>query len=188
MTPLQAARSRRRMLVGIMVALAIVAAACAGGDGSANDGAVSPGESDRGAESALPAVPLTPFDGGAVVTLNDFLGDKPLVVNFWAEWCPSCVAEMTAAFKPVQERLGDRVTFLGVNVQDVRPRAIELLDETGVEWISLENEDGSLHTELGGLAMPFTVFIAADGEIVDRHNGPLNESALFDRIEEKLLQ
>ena len=35
--------------------------------------------------------------------------------------------------------------------------------------------------------MPFTVFIAPDGEIVDRHNGPLSEQLLLDRIEEKLL-
>ncbi len=79
------------------------------------------------------------------------------------------------------------MTFIGVNVQDVRERAEKLLRDTGVEWISLENQDGSLHTELGGLAMPFTVFISADGEIVDRHNGPLNESMLVDRINEKLL-
>jgi cytochrome c biogenesis protein CcmG/thiol:disulfide interchange protein DsbE len=171
----------RSRLAGLLAAAALVVAVCNGGGG--HDDATS-----GAAVAALPDVPLIPFDGGPVVTLNDFVGDKPIVVNFWAEWCPSCVAEMSAAFKPVQERLGDRVTFLGINMQDVRERAIDLLDETGVQWISLENEDGSLHTELGGLAMPFTVFITPEGEIVERHNGPLNESALLDRIQEKLLR
>ena len=126
------------------------------------------------------------FDDGATTTLNEYVG-TPLVVNFWASWCPSCVAEMSAAFKPVQERLGDAVTFVGVNIQDERSKALKLLDETGVQWISVENEDGSLWVELGGLSMPFTVFISADGEVVDEHNGPLNESLLLDRIEKKLL-
>ncbi len=136
--------------------------------------------------AALPAIALDSFAGGPAVTLNDLVG-KPMVVNFWAAWCPSCVAEMSAAFRPAQEQLGDSVTFVGVNIQDDRDQALELLEETRVEWISVENQDGSLWTELGGLAMPFTVFISGDGQIVDRHNGPLDESLLLDRIEEKLL-
>ncbi len=35
--------------------------------------------------------------------------------------------------------------------------------------------------------MPFTVFISADGEIVEEHNGPLTEGQLMDMIEELLL-
>ena len=157
----------------------MVAAAC-GGSGSDDRASSEPGA------AALPAIALQTFDGSPAVTLDDFLG-KPLVVNFWAAWCPSCVAEMSSAFRPVQEQLGDSVTFLGINIQDDRAKAIRLLEETGVRWISLENQDGSLWSELGGLAMPFTVFIAANGEIVDKHNGPLSESLLRDRIENKLL-
>jgi hypothetical protein len=35
--------------------------------------------------------------------------------------------------------------------------------------------------------MPFTVFIAANGEVVERHNGPLTEQQLLDKIDEVLL-
>ena len=174
---------RRRSLAAVVVAFGLVAAACGGGG---HDDSAGPNPQDPGSVGVLPAIALENFDGGATVTLNDFTG-KPLVVNFWASWCPSCVAEMSAAFRPAQDQLGDAVTFVGVNIQDSRNKALKLLDETGVQWISVENEDGSLWVELGGLAMPFTVFISADGEVVDKHNGPLNESLLLKRIGEKLL-
>jgi thiol-disulfide isomerase/thioredoxin len=178
-----------RNLLGVAAVLALVAAACGGGASDAADepdGTNGVVATTAAPASVLPAIALESFEDGSSVTLNDFLG-KPLVVNFWASWCPSCVAEMSAAFKPAQELLGDSVTFIGVNIQDDRDKALRLLDETGVQWVSVENGDGSLWAALDGLAMPFTVFIDADGEIVDKHNGPLNESQLVDRITEKLL-
>ena len=165
--------------MGAGLLFALIAGACNGGGGGEGD--------DPATANALPDIVLASFDGSPSTTLNDYVG-KPLVVNFWAEWCPSCVAEMSRAFKPAQEQLGDEVTFLGVNIQDKREKAVELLRQTGVGWVSVENQDGSLYTELGGIgAMPFTVFISADGEIVDRHSGPLNERLLTERIHELLL-
>ena len=129
-----------------------------------------------------PTTPFTMFDG-APATLADFSG-KPLVVNFWASWCPSCVAEMSAAFRPVEEELGDEITFLGMNIQDQRALAEGLLAETGVDWVSAEDAAGELYLALGGIAMPFTVFIDAAGGIVDKHNGPLTADQLRDAIAE----
>ncbi len=175
-----------RALVAVVLAFGLVAAACGGSGGNGDAVSGTPAADGAAVIDTLPDIVLVNFDDGATTTLNDYVG-KPLVVNFWASWCPSCIAEMSRAFKPVQEQLGDTVTFVGVNIQDSRDKAVELLAETGVQWVSVENEDGSLWAELGGLAMPFTVFISADGEIADKHNGPLNESLLMDRIEEKLL-
>ncbi len=66
------------------------------------------------------------FDG-STATLADYEG-RPVVVNFWASWCPSCIAEMSAALKPAQEQFGDRVAFLGLNLQDERGEALRLVD------------------------------------------------------------
>ena len=55
-----------------------------------------------------------------------------------------------------------------------------------MQWISAEDPRGELYSELGGLGMPFTVFITADGEVVERHNGPLSEQQLRDKIAEEL--
>jgi cytochrome c biogenesis protein CcmG, thiol:disulfide interchange protein DsbE len=184
-TPTNSAPHRRLrlgLLGGLMlvVAVAIVASITLAGGSEGGDQQAAPPVGD-------PA-PTVEFDGfdGAVVTLADYTG-RPLVVNFWASWCPSCVAEMSAAFRPVQQSLGDRVDFLGVNLQDERSRALALVEETGVLFDLAEDRTGELYTALEGLGMPFTVFIDAGGSIVHRHNGPVSERQLSDLVEEMLL-
>jgi cytochrome c biogenesis protein CcdA/thiol-disulfide isomerase/thioredoxin len=132
----------------------------------------------------VPTQPVTTFDG-AQVSLADY-GGRPTVVNFWASWCPSCVAELSAAIVPAQERFGDRVDFVGVNLQDEQDEALDLVADTGVQFDLVEDVDGELYREFGAIAMPFTAFISADGEVVADHNGALSESALTERITEVL--
>jgi cytochrome c biogenesis protein CcmG/thiol:disulfide interchange protein DsbE len=162
-------------LAGSILALTLVAAACSGG-------------SETSAGRQGDPIPDTTFEtfAGETITLAAYEG-RPLVVNFWASWCPSCVAEMSAAFLPAQEGLGDQVAFLGMNIQDERTKALELVAETGVLFDLAEDPTGALYTTLGGLGMPFTIFISDDGQILDVHNGPLTEGQLVDRITEVLL-
>jgi thiol-disulfide isomerase/thioredoxin len=180
---------RPRSLAAAVIAFGLIAAACSGGGSDSNDvtaGEVLPGETSAVVLSGPLTATYNTFEG-EVASISDFL-DKPVVVNFWAAWCPSCVAEMSSAFKPVIAQLGDRVNFIGFNTSDRRSRALDLLEETGVEWINIEDPDGAAYIDLGGFgAMPMTLFISADGEIVDTHHGPLNESLLLSRIEGTLL-
>ena len=172
-----------RRITGGLAALTLVAVACGGGakseDTTTNAAAVTP---TSVAGDPAPSRAFELFDGSPA-TLADFKG-QPVVLNFWASWCPSCVAEMSAAFRPVQERIGAEVTFLGMNIQDDRGLADSLLEETGIDWVNAVDPVGELYLDLGGLAMPFTVFIDAAGNILDAHNGPLNKRQLADRISE----
>ena len=174
-------------IAGAVAALALVAAACSSGDDTTAEPAPTSTASVEQPASTGPQVPTTGFQTfeGTSATLADFRG-QPVVLNFWASWCPSCVAEMSAAFRPVEEELGEGITFLGMNIQDQRALALELLAETGVEWVNAEDPAGTLYTELGGLGMPFTVVISAEGQILDTHNGPLNERQLRSLITETI--
>jgi cytochrome c biogenesis protein CcmG/thiol:disulfide interchange protein DsbE len=185
-TPIEPSPHRRispglRSGLILVAAVAIVASiTLAGGLGGSDQTAAGPPIGEP-----APTVEFARFDGSPA-TLADYTG-RPLVVNFWASWCPSCVAEMSAAFRPVQQSLGDRVDFLGVNLQDQRSRALALVEETGVLFDLAEDQSGELYTALEGLGMPFTVFVDANGSIIHRHNGPVSESQLADLIEEMLL-
>ena len=167
------------------VALAIVAAACGGGD--TTDETAQAADTTRTVAPSGDPAPTRSFQlfDGSEATFADFQG-TPVVLNFWASWCPSCVAEMSAAFRPVQASLGEEVAFLGMNIQDERALAEQLLAETGVEWVSAEDPDGELYIDLGGLGMPFTVYIDAAGNIIHEHNGPLDERLLREQITEHL--
>jgi thiol-disulfide isomerase/thioredoxin len=130
--------------------------------------------------ATAPVSEFAMFDG-TTATFADYEG-RPLVVNFWASWCPSCVAEMAAAFRPAQQSLGDEVAFLGLNIQDDRADAVRLVEETGVLFDLGDDPLGDLYLEFGGIGMPFTIFIDAQGRIVEQHNGPLTENQLLDMI------
>ena len=180
------ARRRGTRIIAASVA-ALVLASAAGvvvlrdvlGGSDPDTGAVATAVAPRGPRAPSLAFPL--FDG-STATFAAYEG-TPLVVNFWASWCPSCVAELSAAIRPVQQYAGDYVGFLGVNLQDSRTEALRLIDETGVQF-DLAEDDGALYQELQGIGMPFTVFISAAGEVVDKHNGPLTRGQLEDKIHE----
>ncbi len=189
-------RSSRRTTVRIGTAMAVlIIAVVAFGAGtlrSGSDATAMPSDEINGGESTTapdgdpaPSTAVARFDG-TDVTFGDYAG-TPVVVNFWASWCPSCVAELSAAIRPSQDRFGDQVAFVGVNLQDDRDTARELVEQTGVAFELLEDPDGTLYTEFGALGMPFTAIISADGIVLDTHNGPLTENQLNDKITELLI-
>jgi len=167
---------RAERLAAFGLALSIVLAACTGPGAPASSGTPSAASSVAGNSAFV-------YFDGSLGTLGDYEG-TPLVVNFWASWCPSCISEMRSAFLPVQERLGDDIAFLGLNLQDDRDSAVAMVEETGVLFDLAEDPDGDVYVQLGGIGMPYTVFIDETGRIVDSHNGPLDEVQLETRIME----
>lgn len=180
-----AGRVSRRGVVaalGTAAAVAGVAFLAAGPLTGSDARPVASGTAVAAPGPAAPGATFALFDG-TMSSLADYRG-RPLVVNFWASWCPSCIAELSAAIAPVQEQFGDDVAWLGVNLQDERGAALELVEETGVEFDLADDPDGDLYLDFGGFSMPFTAFISADGVIVEEHNGPLTR----DQLEELILE
>jgi cytochrome c biogenesis protein CcmG, thiol:disulfide interchange protein DsbE len=52
---------------------------------------------------------------GSVVDLAQWIGRRPVVVQFWATWCPTC-AQLQPRMEAAQARYGDRVEFVAVAV------------------------------------------------------------------------
>jgi thiol-disulfide isomerase/thioredoxin len=127
------------------------------------------------------------FFDGETVRLSEF-SDQPVVLNFWASWCPACVSEMPA-FGEVDRRLDGQVEFIGVNTQEVdQEAALELAETTNVDYRLARDPNGAIFNEFGGISMPTTVFIAADGSVAKVHSGVIpTEEELVDVIEEELL-
>jgi cytochrome c biogenesis protein CcmG/thiol:disulfide interchange protein DsbE len=122
-----------------------------------------------------PDVSFQLFDG-TQVALADFRG-QPLVLNFWASWCPACVAEMPS-FQAVHAAIGNEVVFLGLDVQDTREAADAFVQQSGVDYLLGDDPDGAVLAAFDGIAMPTTVFIDEAGNVIGRHSGAIFEEDL----------
>lgn len=124
---------------------------------------------------------------GSVGFLSDFRG-KPVVLNFWASWCASCIAELPD-FQAVSERFADEVVFIGVNVEETdRVAADALIAETGVTYRLADDPDGEIFQSFAGIGMPTTVFVDVDGAVVNVHSGVVFAEDLQTMMEQHLLR
>lgn len=191
-TPIDlSARSWAFRLLAVVVIIALAAVGC--GSGGANTARLDDGRIIAEGDPARTPPPSgsTPVDfrygtlDGGSAALSE-LGDKPVVVNFFASWCPACIAEMPD-FEAVHQALDGRVDFLGLALQDRRESAVGLVEQTGVTYAVGTDEDGEIFELFQGLGMPTTVFIGADGVVRDVHSGQLSAEALRARIDDVLL-
>jgi cytochrome oxidase Cu insertion factor (SCO1/SenC/PrrC family) len=122
-----------------------------------------------------PAFALLDTDGRRV-TLAGLLG-KPLVINFWATYCPPCRAEMPMLQSRVGAQSSARLVLVneGDNADSVR----SFLTSLGVHQAALLDSDLSVGRAYGAIAYPTTVFVRADGSIAARQIGQLDERALL---------
>ena len=63
-----------------------------------------------------PGAAVESLDGKAV-NLSQYIGAKPVVLEFWATWCPLC-KKLEPAFQAAHEKYGDKVTFVSVGVNN----------------------------------------------------------------------
>lgn len=148
----------------------------AGGDGAGTDG----GSLEQGDMPGSLTIEM--FDG-ETLTLADFRG-RPVVLNFFASWCPPCLAEMPD-FEAVHQEVAGEVVFLGAAMQDdSRELSLDVVERTGVTYDLAWDPAGDLFRAFGGFNMPTTVFIDADGRFVQRHNGIMSIDQLRSAVED----
>ena len=140
----------------------------------------SEGTADTADERTL-APDFTVYDReGNAVTLSSCRG-KPVVVNFWATWCPPCRMELPY-FDAAWAEYGDKIEFLMVDLTDGGRDTVEsaaaFTDEAGYAYPLYFDTDFSGAAAYAINAVPLTVFVDADGMLAGTHLGALEEETL----------
>ncbi|OTA41537.1 MAG: hypothetical protein A6D92_05830 [Symbiobacterium thermophilum] len=111
--------------------------------------------------SPAPDFEIPALDGGTV-RLSDLRG-QPVVINFWATWCPPCRKEMPD-FQEVYERYhGDGLQFYAINVGESRVTVRDFMARIGVDLPVLIDAGEEAQSAYNILPIPATFFIDREG-------------------------
>ncbi|MEE4660984.1 MAG: TlpA disulfide reductase family protein [Halieaceae bacterium] len=124
---------------------------------------------------------------GELVSLKDFHG-KPLVLHFWARWCPYCEKLQPGLQALADARAGQGLVLLGISFREderVAPQAV--LASRGLRFKTLV--DGDEVADMYGVrGTPTTVFIARDGRVVGMTHSSDPADAVLTRLADKIAQ
>jgi thiol-disulfide isomerase/thioredoxin len=118
--------------------------------------------------------------GGASLAMASFKG-KPLLINFWATWCPPCVEELPLLNGFYKQNASKGWQVLGLAID--QPSAVRnFLQKNPLNFpIALAGLEGTdLVKSLGNLAggLPFTVLFGANGQLLHRKMGQVTAADL----------
>ena len=119
---------------------------------------------------------------GNAVKLSDLIADgKPIILNFWASWCPPCKEEMPA-FERVYTELGGDVRFVMLNLTDgmreTREDGAAYVTEQGYTFPVFFDAGREGSSVYGIRSIPTTLFIDGDGFIAAGVQGAIDEATL----------
>src|SRR5438270_10686030 len=117
---------------------------------------------------------------GTPHSLQDYRG-KPVLLNFWATWCVPCAAEMPL-LNEMQKQYQGKVVFIAASIddEDMKPQVEAFIKKhQGEALTAMMGATPDTLDDFGvNQGMPGTVFIDAEGKIVDRRTGALKRADL----------
>lgn len=170
---------RRHLLTAGVAAIAAMAGLTGAWWRSSQDTDAAPRDSGAAQLTNLWGQTFDTPAGGSLAMQT--LRGKPLLINFWATWCPPCVEELPLLERFYSENKANGVQIVGLAAD--KPESVRAflqkmplsfpLGLVGMPGIALSKSWGNL---AGGL--PFSVMLAADGSVMQRKMGKLSETDL----------
>lgn len=153
-----------------------------GGSNTTNNAAIS------SEPAPLAGHPAPDFElktlAGETIRLSDYQG-RPVIVNFWATWCPPCRAEFPD-FQKISVEQGDKVVIIGVNhTAGDSPQLVPgFVEEFGITFPIVLDESGDTVKTYRVVGLPTTIFIDRNGIINEVFTGPINKAYIEGKLAE----
>lgn len=135
----------------------------------------------------MKALDFTVVDAeGNTVKLSDYEG-TPVILNFWASWCPPCKSEMPDFNKVSEEYSKDQLVFLMVDLVDGDRETVEsgkkYVADNHFTFTVLYDTKQDAANAYGIRSIPSTLFIDKDGYIQAGMEGAMDEATLRQGID-----
>ncbi|OYT71011.1 MAG: hypothetical protein CFK52_09375 [Chloracidobacterium sp. CP2_5A] len=158
--------------------------------------------SSKPPSSASPSVPTptparasNPAPTFAVETFNAGKFDlsnqrgKVVVVNFWATWCPPCIAEMPGFDATYRRLKADGLEIVGLSLDQDGPGVVkDFLAKRPISYPIAMGDNATATRFKIGNGIPYTVFIDRQGNIRDAVTGSLSEAAFEQKVKALLAE
>lgn len=148
-----------------------------------------PGGAGASASGGLPPAPAVGHPApdfsvrdttGKTFKLSELRG-TPVVLNFWATWCPPCQAELPE-LQAGSERLAGQVAIIGVNQGETPEEVKALADQLGLTFQMPLDETMDVSRAYSVRSLPTTFFVDRAGVIRSMQIGPLTEATLAQHL------
>jgi thiol-disulfide isomerase/thioredoxin len=122
---------------------------------------------------------------GEEITLSEV--GKPVMLNFWASWCPPCKAEMPHMVNFYESR-SDDVEIIAVNMMHQESSVEDTKafhDDYQLNFPVPLDEDGTVTGMYQVKSIPTSYFVNAEGYIESKYIGPMTERSInsaFDKM------
>ena len=107
---------------------------------------------------------------GPPVSLSQFLGKKPVLLVFWATWCPECIAAFPKINALHGGPAGEKMQILAINFRETREKVATAVKSRDIRYPVLLDERGRVVRAFGVVGIPTYVLIGRDGTAVYREN------------------
>ncbi|MDY6216465.1 DsbE family thiol:disulfide interchange protein [Actinobacillus porcinus] len=143
------------------------------------------GDDPKALESALIGKPVPTktlvdlFDENKVYGNEIFQQGKPILLNVWATWCPTCYAE----HQYLNELAAQGIAIIGLDYKDKTDKAIKWLKDLKNPYqVVLKDEKGAFGLDLGVYGAPETFIVDGKGIIHYRHTGDVNANVWVQKL------
>lgn len=127
---------------------------------------------------------------GETFQLTSELMDRPVLLLFWATWCPPCKKELQdqrVLLDSYAER-GVTVLLVSEDTQKTQAKVKPYVESKGYKWRTLLDPQGEVLKRYGGTSLPYAVLLDRQGQPLLKLRGALRNTAALTSQMDKLLQ
>jgi thiol-disulfide isomerase/thioredoxin len=134
----------------------------------------------------LPVGTMAPVDekfqtvSGSKISFRKKLANKPVLINFWASFCPPCLEELPI-LSELAQKYADQISWLGIAVARDKDAVIAIKQKYRLEY-ALGFADDLVLEKWGARVLPTTYLLDADGKVLWVHAGMASKTILENAI------